>query len=694
MSARRRNSNRTLLIVILLCVILPAVLLVIVAVSEKSYYHENQFEYKITNVTMDVTLAENGTLSVHEERTYDFKGDFNGVYWEIGTGSRDDVGDAVTVPEVDVTAVSYLLSDGTPVQCSLTTEDDAFLGDDGVYTVENDTSNTKVKLYHPASNETVTYAIDYTYTGAVYRWQDVGDIYWRFVSDGWDVDSNDVTCTLHLPVPAGESAKAGDNVKAWGHGPLSGNVDINEDGTITFTVPTVEKGDFAEMRVAFPEAWVSQMEQQQTTHLSLIEQEESQWAQEADATRAGLSVLRNGLVVAILYVVVLTVLSFILIVKETRAYNKRIDSGYADKYFRDIPTNDPPALLAILLDSDADDSPLVSATLLGLIDKGICTLQKVPLSPEEQAKSKTLIGRLRHKKDYDWLLTQVAPSTDVVERATLKLVFGADEDAGRQAVQPFTTRGILLSQIGMGVTSNAPRHQWEGSVWGSYHQRFLASGRAPEAEALRRWRNLYWIFAVVLFVGMGIFLYNTVLTGGDDALNYLLALVLIGFFGTLLLASRAGSLNKRANRMENLSPEAIEVRGRVKALKRWLTDFTRLEEALPEDVVLWNRLLVMATALDISEEVIERLSTCLPEVVSDPDFETSRVWFYGDSALNDVAGGVAAASVMGIFADTFSDVFYQTESSSGGSSSSDGGGGGFSSGGGGGAGGGGGGGAF
>ena len=42
-------------------------------------------------------------------------------------------------------------------------------------------------------------------------------------------------------------------------------------------------------------------------------------------------------------------------------------------------------------------------------------------------------------------------------------------------------------------------------------------------------------------------------------------------------------------------------------MKRWLLDFTDLDEAVPQDVVLWNRLLVMAVVLGVSDQVIEKL---------------------------------------------------------------------------------------
>ena len=61
-----------------------------------------------------------------------------------------------------------------------------------------------------------------------------------------------------------------------------------------------------------------------------------------------------------------------------------------------------------------------------------------------------------------------------------------------------------------------------------------------------------------------------------------------------------------ASKLNSLSDEALELQAKLKALRRWLKDFTRLGEAIPTDVVLWNQLLVMAVVLDVADEVIKQ----------------------------------------------------------------------------------------
>jgi uncharacterized membrane protein len=136
----------------------------------------------------------------------------------------------------------------------------------------------------------------------------------------------------------------------------------------------------------------------------------------------------------------------------------------------------------------------------------------------------------------------------------------------------------------------------------------------------------------------------------------------------------------------DISREAIELKAQLEALRRWLKDFTRLNEAVPRDVVLWNRLLVMAVVLGVADEVIKQLKVAVPELMSDPAFMPTYGWYHDGpsgrpySSFQSGYGGAHSVSAAKLSA---------SESSSGG-----GGGGGFSGGGGGGFGGGGGGGAF
>jgi uncharacterized membrane protein len=125
--------------------------------------------------------------------------------------------------------------------------------------------------------------------------------------------------------------------------------------------------------------------------------------------------------------------------------------------------------------------------------------------------------------------------------------------------------------------------------------------------------------------------------------------------------------------MKRRSRWAVETYQRLKALKRWLTDFSNLKEAIPTDVKVWNRFLVMAVVLGVSKEVIKQLETVMPtDFFDDPLFVPTWVWVSPHYGL----GGEALGDT---FSHSFNEVFNTATSSA---SDGGGGGGGFSGGGG------------
>ena len=186
---------------------------------------------------------------------------------------------------------------------------------------------------------------------------------------------------------------------------------------------------------------------------------------------------------------------------------------------------------------------------------------------------------------------------------------------------------------------------------------------------------------------------------GLGVLNTLLAIAMIAFtiveivpiplgFGVVaVLAAAAWGSCAVASKLNSLSDEALELQAKLKALRRWLKDFTRLGEAIPTDVVLWNQLLVMAVVLDVADEVIKQLKTTMPQILEDARIAPVYGWYYyggtRDMPVNAFSGSVAHAHSVSTASLAASSM-----------SSGDGGGGGFSGGGGGGFGDGGGGGAF
>ena len=160
-----------------------------------------------------------------------------------------------------------------------------------------------------------------------------------------------------------------------------------------------------------------------------------------------------------------------------------------------------------------------------------------------------------------------------------------------------------------------------------------------------------------------------------DGVN--LPLIILG--GALAIAAAV-----IAERTKVHSPEAVELLNRCQALERWLEDFTNLDDAVPDDLILWNKMLVLAVAFGVSDEVLRQLADAVPvDRRMDENgmyYYPSYWWYYSHGGLHS-----PISEMHDVYQATVAELASSSNSSAGGF------GGGFSGGGGGGVGGGGGG---
>ncbi|WP_321972457.1 DUF2207 domain-containing protein [Paratractidigestivibacter sp.] len=622
-------------------------------------------EYSITKVDIDATVAEDGTLRVEESRTFDFDGGFHGVYWKIPTGYNSSNGKSV-----DVAVVSA--GEGSGSQATPFTKDDTGSESDGTYTVTDNSGYTELKIYSAHEDESATFTIVYEATGIVTRWKDTGELYWKFVSDGWDVESQNVTCTLHLPVAAGESVSAGDNVRAWGHGPLDASVSFAGDDVV-FSVPGVGTSQYAEMRVMFPTSWISACEESSISKASIILSQEQKWADEANERRAA---ARRNQALAVGVPAVIAAGSAAITAGTRRRYKVLSAPEFQDEYFRDVPADEHPAVLGALYRTDLPDANELTATLMNLTDRGYIRLDKIVTTRRgvlgEKTKSDYQVTKLKN-------ITKVSPEARragdslAIDFEVSRFLF---DTVALKNDEPGDT--VRLSEFRKVAKSNPSDYMRGWNAWAlmaskRYEDRFAkGAGSARGKGALIALGVVDCIVALVALFFL-LFLDASILM----TIAMPVALLAVGVF-----AIGCGAEMKKLNR------DGIETKAKLEALRRWLLEFTKLDEAVPTDVVLWNRLLTMAVVLGVSKEVIKQLEVAAPELLNDPCFMPYYGWcYYGDGRpeppCDAFSSGMAAAH------EVSSAALAASSDSTGG-----GGGGGFSDGGGGGFGGGGGGGAF
>ena len=204
---------------------------------------------------------------------------------------------------------------------------------------------------------------------------------------------------------------------------------------------------------------------------------------------------------------------------------------------------------------------------------------------------------------------------------------------------------------------------WLSSFTNAVQRSYRAKGYQVRGQATG------WILYGLLIGGLGLFaaaaLANEAFAAGGAAIGA--AVVLLACMVLLRRRTVAGA------------QRYAEWNG----LKKFLKDFSQLQDAPSGHMALYERYLVAAVTLGVADELVDALRVRIPEIANDPTFAT---WYVGSrtatgfgsfSSLGDFSSGLSAATASS----------FRPPSSSG--SSGGGGGGGFSGGGGGGGGGGG-----
>lgn len=617
--------------------------------------------YSIDSVEINATLDDAGNLNVFEQRQYDFHGSYNGVYWLLPTGVNKSNGLDTNVTVTD----AGILSSGEP-QSFLNTATQDF-GVDSTYAVYDEGSNKKVKLYSAHKDSTETFYIKYTINNLATRWSDTSELYWKFISDGWDEDSHNVHLHIAFNSAAQNSESENELIKVWGHGNLNGTVK-RTDNSIEADIPVVYSDDFAEIRATFPTSWIAKAPEQPDAKLNQILEEEKQYAEKANETRRRVKLYAWTTIGATIALFVITVIyTWTRLLKEKR-HKQEI---FSDKYFRDLPTNDHPLVLGYLYQMthkrQSNLSTLFSAELIKLADDKVVDIRSSEKKKLLGKKTEVIIGQnqvvtqdssLDHDQSETWF---------TIDRQFERLLFdtlfkltGSFDQHDRKQVNISALSHISRKRA---QEYGEALEDWKFNLEGEYETKFVGSSRTQGSVVA--------VALIILTFVIGFFQFVTL---SDMILG---VMILISLINLAILTLGLYSFN-------TLNDEGLRVSAQLDALKKWLEEFTLLDEAIPNDIVLWNKLLVMATVFGIADKVMDQLKIHIPEMFEDESVIPYWWWFYGYHSHATFAPMESInSSINHLNAEAFSSSFSSASGSGGGFSS--GGGGGFGGGGGGGA---------
>ena len=446
--------------------------------------------------------------------------------------------------------------------------------------------------------DTRKYKIEYKVENAVTKYSDYAELYWQLLGDDFEIDASNITGTIILPA----NATTKEDIKVWGHiEDLNGTIYATDLNKIDFQVDRYRSNTMLEVRTLFPtEIITSALRDKDVDILQTVIAEETKWAEEANARREAKIKTITGVIVGIgLLLDIIFIITIIRASKNPIKNQKKFVPEPEMEYYRDIPRkNATPGEAVQLLHKNItktlmnyDLGNIFSAVLLNLKLKGY-----LEFDIDETKKDKEKISiRISKKSNAGELLSEEKEIYAFLDQATLR-----KED-----------RVLTLKELQKAIKSNPSKIEKLSKGIGENIYSSLTIQRLLDEKQAKEQSNTGSII-VLQVVFLILFLMCSLMILGLTAISFNIltktTLLITSALGIISIAKKIGILRK-INPFTQKGVNEIEA---WKGLKKYMEDFSLLNEKEVPDIVLWEKFLVYATAFGIAEKVIRQLKMVYP----------------------------------------------------------------------------------
>lgn len=500
--------------------------------------------YEIERLDIVANIERDGSLEVEERVIYDI-GKINGILYNI---------DALGYGKFTDLQIFYE-DDGEFKQARNNTAPS-----EGNFTVSVDDGLYKIKLYAPSQNERKEFIFRYNLTRGVTVYRDIAQLNRKMVGKDWQNSIGNISVTVNLP----ENVKK-DDIYAFGHGPLTGNIEILDGKSVRYTLNDYRPGEFLEVNLLFPKNILTSFNpllMKNKSALKEILDMEGNLAKEAnDARKRAIIDFYLGRVVLVLAVAWWLFLVVFIYLKNSKRY--KVENEYGE-YFRELPDDYSPSIAGTLVSRNLYPSGReLFAMLLDLVRKGHLKL-------EEGEKTTTLIlqesGKPLSEEEkfiLNWYIRELGDGEKIVLESVEASI------KGRGGAKEF----------------NRNYERWRTIVYSDMLEKNLKMDKRDKFST-----------SLGIFTGIAYFIGGGMLVVYFQSELFIL-MILLGFILLPYTFSR-----KRA------SLEKEKAISRWEAFKKFLVDYSNLEEAKLASIELWEHYFVYAVALGVAEKVAKGYS--------------------------------------------------------------------------------------
>lgn len=500
--------------------------------------------YEIESLDIVANIERDGSLEVEERVIYDI-GEINGILYNI---------DALGYGKFTDLQIFYE-DDGEFKQARNNTAPS-----EGNFTVSVDDGLYKIKLYAPSQNERKEFIFRYNLTRGLTVYRDIAQLNRKMVGKEWQNSIGNISVTVNLP----ENVKK-DDIYAFGHGPLTGNIEILDGKSVRYTLNDYRPGEFLEVNLLFPKNILTSFNpllMKNKSALKEILDMEGNLAKEAnDARKRAIIGFYLGRVVLVLAVAWWLFLVVFIYLKNSKRY--KVENEYGE-YFRELPDDYSPSIAGTLVSRNLYPSGReLFAMLLDLVRKGHLKL-------EEGEKTTTLIlqesGKPLSEEEkfiLNWYIRELGDGEKIVLESVEASI------KGRGGAKEF----------------NRNYERWRTIVYSDMLEKNLKMDKRDKFST-----------SLGIFTGIAYFIGGGMLVVYFQSELFIL-MILLGFILLPYTFSR-----KRA------SLEKEKAISRWEAFKKFLVDYSNLEEAKLASIELWEHYFVYAVALGVAEKVAKGYS--------------------------------------------------------------------------------------
>lgn len=501
-------------------------------------------------------------------------------------------------------------------------------------------NNNEYEIAWGVSIDTTTrkqYLIRYTVKDVIKKYNDCAELYWQFVGSDFEVSADSITGIIKLPNKVSNK----DELKVWGHTEyLNGEIYVTDLDIVEFNVNKYKSGNFVEVRIAMPTYLFEKVSSEnisQEEKLDDIIKEETEWANEANARRDRRNKNFKLLILATILVNTSIGIMFSKKIKKNKQFlekNPNILPEQQLEYYRELPDKEETPLEAVfILKTGYKQNCLpnvFSATILNFALKGYIRIE------QEGKTIKILLNKIKTDEltgDEKKVLGILRAASNNNELTMAEL---------EKYIKNYPSKLMNLNSTFEKVSKT------QASEKGKFDtNRF--NKQIVYAE-----KNVGYIFLLIIIITASIFTIGYAYKNVQSML-ITCTIISLAFFIVVTIINLILNI-KITTSFNGFTQKGINEQEQWKAFKKYMEDFSYLNEKEVPQLVLWEKYLVFATAFGIADKVLKQLKVKYPEL-NDPDTIHSMILFnsmYNSNGFNTKFINSINTSTSRMYSSTYS----------------------------------------